>query len=158
MKDGDKIRVKLPEGYELRQSGEVRLDPRLRSARLRNYILTYQGEKVASLHDWVKESARVNGRIAYAWTHTLAEAKAHVSRKGRDGKPVPERLSGKVQVVHEYAVRTGYVRRDDGGTRVLVHLVNQKQYVGGRHGPRRILRCQPPSHDEWIEREKLRQL
>lgn len=67
MRDGDKIRVKLPDGYEMFQDGdEVRTDPNVKSARLRDYILKFEDRPVARLHDYVHESPRgVQGNVAF---------------------------------------------------------------------------------------------
>jgi hypothetical protein len=67
VRDGDKIRVKLPDGYEMFQDGdEVRTDPNVKSARLRDYILKFEDRPVARLHDYVHESPRgVKGNVAF---------------------------------------------------------------------------------------------
>lgn len=74
MRDGDKIRVKLPDGYELFQDGdEVRTDPHIKSARLRDYVLKLEGRPAARLHDYVRATARgVRGNVAFGgFTHSL---------------------------------------------------------------------------------------
>jgi hypothetical protein len=58
-------RVDLPEGYELFQVGEARQERSLKSARLRDYVLKYQGRDVATFHDFVRSSPRnVVGNVA----------------------------------------------------------------------------------------------
>ena len=83
---------------------------------------------------------------------SLGAAKAVVGRSGRDVYD-PPRMSGRVQVEYEYAVTTGVVKRDDGGSRVLVSM---KTPDGPRVG-RNVVLYHGHHYERWIERSKLKE-
>lgn len=69
----------------------------------------------------------------------------------RYGQEVRINYNGNPAVPYRY----GYVREDAGGPKVKVKWYAQKQYVGGPHGPRRILTRYPNAHVQWIPRQRL---
>lgn len=83
---------------------------------------------------------------------TLAAAKDVVERAGRDAYD-PPRMRGKVQVSYKYAVTSGYVKQDDGGSRVLVRMKTPDGPPVGRW----VVAYHGHSYERWIERSKLRQ-
>ena len=83
---------------------------------------------------------------------SLDAAKAVVERSGRDAYD-PVRLHGKVQVEFETSVTSGYVKQDNGGSRVLVRM---KTPDGPRVG-RWVVAYHGHSYERWIERAKLKQ-
>lgn len=83
---------------------------------------------------------------------SLEAAKAMVERSGR-GAYDPPRMSGRVQVEYEYAVTTGVVKQDDGGSRVLVSM---KTPDGPKVG-RNVVLYHGHRYERWIERSKLKE-
>lgn len=82
----------------------------------------------------------------------LAEAKAVVERGGRDAYD-PPRMSGRVQVEYKYAVTSGVVKQDNGGSRVLVRMKTPDGPQTGRN----VVLYHGHSYERWIERSKLKE-
>lgn len=98
------------------------------------YQVRYQGVKVGGLQPG------------------LAAAKAVVERSGRDAYD-PPRMSGRVQVKYEHMVTTGVVKRDDGGSRVLVSMKTPDGPPVGRN----VVLYHGHRYERWIERSKLKE-
>jgi len=82
----------------------------------------------------------------------LAEARAVVERGGRDAYD-PPRMSGRVQVEYEYAVTSGIVKQDNGGSRVLVRMKTSDGPQVGRN----VVAYHGHPYERWIERSKLKE-
>lgn len=48
-----------------------------------------------------------------------------------------------------------YIVTDDGGPTVRVRWTGARRYVGGPHGPRRVLVAYPKTYERNVRRERL---